>query len=378
MRDAQSLFDQVVAYTGGREDGGPLGEAQVSEVLGIVAGSVVWKVGGMIAQGDARGLLEVIRDIFHEGQDVKQFCLALLGFFRDLLVAEVAEDASELLDRTPEEVRECRRLAQTFGREKLYRCFRMTMDVERDVRHATSPQPVLEMALLRMADLRVSVPLEAVLEKLRSVEDALGAAPSDASGLEPSAKMSARRPGSGSARSDSGGAAVERGGRPVPPPAASAPQADVTPGMAQEAAPEKAVADEPGSADQQGLWQRLLHEVGGLKKIVVHYLENGRLVSVGEGEVRIGVAGYDLQLAKANQQIIMEAVKRIWGEGKKILLVPVAPSAAPDSRDSAPRNGGQSDTPPESGPGGDNRGANSLKFMEEIFRDADEIFGDTG
>jgi DNA polymerase III gamma/tau subunit len=332
----------------------------------------------MIAQGDARGLLEVARDIFNEGQDLKQFCLALIGFFRDLLVAGVVEDASDLLNRTPEEAREFQALARQVGREKLYRCFRMAMDVERDVRHATSPQPVLEMSLMRMADLRASASLGAVFEKLRAVEAAIGLAEGGASGPESSAKMTSRPRGSGEPLPESGLTPVVREDRQIRPPQGPGPSSPVETGVTKVATPQKGGTAEPDADDQQGLWQRLLQEVGGLKQIVVHYLENGRLVSVGKGQVEIGVAGYDLQLAKENQQVIMEAVRRIWGEGKRVHLVPVSPPVAAETPDSVPANGAPSDRPPENVRTDEDRGTNSIKFMEELFRDADEIFGDAG
>ena len=190
MRDGQSLFDQVVAYTGGggEERGRPLTEEEVSDALGLVSGSIVRKVADAIACEKTQGLLETVRDIFREGQDLKQFCISLMSFFRDLLVAEMVSaggdagargggdnpDPSGLLDLTPEEAREVTALAKTFGRERLHRCFRIAMDLERDVRLAASPQPVLEMSLLRMAGLRPSVSLEAVITKLGEVEAALG------------------------------------------------------------------------------------------------------------------------------------------------------------------------------------------------------------
>lgn len=345
MRDAQGLFDQVVAFTAGREGEGPLTEAEVSEVLGLVGGSVLWKVAGRIAAGDARGLLEVARDIFLEGRDVKQFCLALLAFFRDLLVAGAVEDPAGLLERTPEEVEEFRALAREFGREKLHRCFRMTMEVERDVRQATSPQPILEMSLMRMAGLRPGVPLEAVLEKLRSVEAALGRADSSPHGP----------PASGRGTLPSGGGRTAR--ETIPPlPAGS--------GAAVEETPKTA----PPTGDQGDLWQRLIQEVGAVKEIAAHYLVGGRFVSVHSGEIKIGVAKPNFPFAERHKQVMMQAARRIWGEGSRVVLVPVAPPEEPP--EDAAANGGPAARPAE--------GDAELRFIEQVLRDAEEIFGNGG
>ncbi|MFQ5691829.1 MAG: hypothetical protein ACE5IM_02130, partial [Nitrospinota bacterium] len=131
---------------------------------------------------------------------------------------------------------------------------------------------------------------------------------------------------------------------------------------------------EPDSGVQPGRWQRLLHEGGTLKKPVVHYLENGRLVSVEDGEVRIGVVGYNLSRAKDHQQVIMQAVRRIWGEGNKVLLVPVAPPPESAASGAAQANGGRAAALADEDP---HPGA-ELKFMEDVLRDVDEIFGDAG
>ena len=175
MRDAQSLFDQVVAYAGGREDGASLTEVEVSEVLGLVSGSVIRRIAGMIVEADPEGIVNTVRTIFSEGQDIRQFCISLMNFFRDLLVVESVRDPAGLLEMTEEEARELPGLAKKFGREKLYRCFQKLMDMEQQVRLAPNPQPVLEVALLMMADMRPSSSLQAVMEKLNAVEAAMTA-----------------------------------------------------------------------------------------------------------------------------------------------------------------------------------------------------------
>ncbi|MFQ5914103.1 MAG: DNA polymerase III subunit gamma/tau [Nitrospinota bacterium] len=357
LRDGQSLFDQVVAYAGGRDEGGPLRESEVSEVLGLVAGTVVRKVAEMIAEGEARGLLEVVRDIFREGQDVRQFCVSLIGVFRDLLVAEMVAETSGLLEQTPEETQELRALAERFGREKLYRCFRTAMDVERDVRFATNPQPVLEMSLLRMASLRPVVPLEAVFEKLRSVEAALG--------LSESGPDQPPEPGTGQAVAADAPVAQQTS----PPPSPEMQSLPLNADRVRETSP----ADLDDNARQR-LWQRLLQEVGSLKKLVVHYLEKGQLVSVGDGEVKVGVAGYNLNRAKDHQQVILQGVRRIWGERSRLLLVPVSPPA--DS--GMPETASMNDDHGSAHPSVEEPTADALRLIQEVLQDAEEIFGETG
>jgi hypothetical protein len=105
----------------------------------------------------------------------------------------------------------------------------------------------------------------------------------------------------------------------------------------------------------------------------LHYLEGGNLVSTDRGEVKIGVIRHNLLRAQTNQVVIMEAVRRIWGEGNKVVLVPVPVAEAEDtgSAGGSPDNGVRAAGPAESG-------TDPLKLMGDIFRDADEIFGDTG
>ncbi|MDP6084937.1 MAG: DNA polymerase III subunit gamma/tau [Nitrospinota bacterium] len=362
MRDAQNLFDQVIAYMGGEERGETLKEEEVSDALGLVSGSVIRKVADMIAREETQGLLEAVRDIFREGQDLKQFCISLMGFFRDLLVAEMVSaggggdhpDPSGLLELTPEEARELTALAKTFGRERLHRCFRIAMDLERDVRLAASPQPVLEMSLLRMAGLRPSVSLEAVMKKLGEVETALGG-----SGEQRRATVEAEKKSGTPSGGEEEPAALEDAA--LPPPG----------GSSGSGTPNAAPIPEPDGGGQGGLWQRLLHEVEQSKKAVLHYLEGGNLLSTDRGEVKIGVIRHNLQRAQTNQTVIMEAVRRIWGEGNKVVLVPVAEAEDAGPAGGSPDNGVRAAGSAESG-------TDPLKLMGDIFRDADEIFGDTG
>ena len=364
MRDAQSLFDQVVAYAGGLEDGASLTEGEASEVLGLVSGSVIRRIAGMIAEDDPEGIVDTVRTIFSEGQDIRQFCISLMNFFRDLLIVESVRDPAGLLEMTEEEARELPDLAKKFGREKLYRCFQKLMDMERQVRLAPNPQPVLEVALLMMAEMRPSSSLQAVMEKLNAVEAAMAAG--------------AVQPSSDRAPEGESRAAYEppEAHPPSPENRETAPEPFPDTGSAETVREAEPPPFSPDADDQQGLWNRLIHEIEALRPPLTRYFDDGRLVSVAEGEVTLGLVGYNLNLAKDHKLVIQEAVSRVLGKGNKVTLVP---TDRPGQQERAGESSGASEAGAENGgppaqPG--EVSSDVLKHMSEVLRDADEIFGE--
>ncbi len=365
MRDAQSLFDQVVAYAGGGEDGTSLTEGKVSEVLGLVSGSVIRKIALMIAEDDPESIVNTVRTIFSEGQDVRQFCASLMNFFRDLLVVESVRNPKSLLDMTEEEIRELPGLAKKFGQEKLHRCFRKSMEMEREVRIASNPQPVLEVALLRMGAIRPSASLQAVMEKLNAVSETLetGVTP-------PSLDLGGEVGGRGK---------DENPDLPEPPPSSKVDNLK-SPPESDAPVPTSKLPESPSSAEQdgQGLWNNLMQEFEAQALPVLRYFDGGRLVSVTEGEVVLGLVGYNLNLALDHQVVIQETVSQVLGKGRKVTLLPIEQSdpqggglKTNDTAEAKDKNGG----PPT---GSDMESADPLKHMSRVLRDADEIFGDAG
>ena len=111
---------------------------------------------------------------------------------------------------------------------------------------------------------------------------------------------------------------------------------------------------------------------------VLRYFDGGRLVSVTEGEVVLGLVGYNLNLALDHQVVIQETVSQVLGKGRKVTLLPIEQSdpqggglKTNDTAEAKDKNGG----PPT---GSDMESADPLKHMSRVLRDADEIFGDAG
>ena len=160
MRDAQSAFDQVIAFAGKA-----MGVEDVSTVLGLIGRDPVLDVVEAVANEDASVVFELAGQFIEAGYDLRLVCRELSRAVRDLLAIGI--DPARAGD--PEIAAEGERdrlvaLAGRFSREDLLRAFDVITRAEFEIRSAAMPRYHLEMALLRWMHLRKLVPLTDLLQ----------------------------------------------------------------------------------------------------------------------------------------------------------------------------------------------------------------------
>jgi len=161
MRDAQSAFDQVIAFAGAT-----MTLDDVTTVLGLVARDVVVDIVNVVADEDAPRAFELAARVAEQGYDLRLLCRELSRLVRDLLVISVDPERVTDPEIAAESERDAlRALAARFSREDLLRAFDVLARAESEVRTSAQPRYNLEMALLRWIHLRKLVPLEQLLEK---------------------------------------------------------------------------------------------------------------------------------------------------------------------------------------------------------------------
>lgn len=161
MRDAQSLFDQVISYAGQE-----IRDEAIMEALGQVDLRVLYETVDAISRRDPGRCLEVVEAIYHEGYDLDHFCQELLEHFRNLILMKVSKRPEALIDLPAEELDSLRDQASRFELEQLDHLFHLLLKGEREVVQAAFPRIMLEMTLVRMATLRSMIPIEEILKKL--------------------------------------------------------------------------------------------------------------------------------------------------------------------------------------------------------------------
>ena len=160
MRDAQSAFDQVIAFGGER-----IGVEDVSTVLGLIGRDPVLDAVAAVADEDAPAVFGLVGRFVEAGYDLRLVCRELSRAVRDLLVLSIDPSRAEDPEIAGEGERErLVQLAQRFSREDLMRAFDTVARAEAEIRSAVQPRYHLEMALLRWMHLRRLVPLADLLQ----------------------------------------------------------------------------------------------------------------------------------------------------------------------------------------------------------------------
>ena len=202
MRDAQSAFDQVIAFAGTT-----ITAEDVSTVLGLVRRDLLIAIADAVAREDATAVFDLAARAVESGYDLRLVVRELARLTRDLLVLSI--DGSRVSD--PEIAAESERqpmldLSRRFSAEDLMRAFDVLTKAEFDIRGSMQPRYHLEMALLRWIHLRKLVPLTDLIKQLeggpRAPGSAASAAPKSSAVSAPSAAKSPSVPAAHSAAKD--------------------------------------------------------------------------------------------------------------------------------------------------------------------------------
>ena len=159
MRDAQSAFDQVIAFAGET-----IAADDVSAVLGLIGREPVLDAIEAVANEDPGPVFDLAGRFVESGYDLRAVCRELARAVRDLMAVSIdprrAQDPEIAADGERERLAA---LAGRFSREDLLRGFDVVVRAEVDMRGAAQPRFHLEMALLRWMHLRKLVPLTELL-----------------------------------------------------------------------------------------------------------------------------------------------------------------------------------------------------------------------
>lgn len=194
MRDAQSIYDQAIAYCGTTIE-----TTKLREALNLIDADFYFEVSDAIREQATGKAFSLAYEVVSRGYDIEEFLQGLLEHFRNFLTMIVTAK-KELLEVVKYHQERYASDAKSFTEGDILRLVRLGFNALERLKASQSHRIVLELTLVEMTMTERSVEIASLLEELRAMKGAANALPvvSRQSPVVSSAP-GARMPGAGNA-----------------------------------------------------------------------------------------------------------------------------------------------------------------------------------
>ena len=156
MRDAQSIFDQMISFCGNE-----VGEADVLDVYGLVSADKIAALGAALAAADHRKIIELVDDADENGRDLYRLLVDVQANVRTALLDAIAKGGGSEALGTP------------MTTEQLTRLLDGLREGENGVKHGLSEKINFEVALLKAVEASRARAIDSLIKELATMADSL-------------------------------------------------------------------------------------------------------------------------------------------------------------------------------------------------------------
>jgi len=161
LRDAQSLLDQAVAFSGEN-----ISDEDLKEILGVISRDLLFAFSTAIIQETPDRIFPLIEDVIDKGYDLRFFYKELIQHFRNLLLITAVKKPQELLPLGEEDLKKLKAETEKSSSEELLRYLVVLQQGEQGIRYSSHPRIFLEVLLVKLCHFKQVTPLKDILEEL--------------------------------------------------------------------------------------------------------------------------------------------------------------------------------------------------------------------
>lgn len=296
LRDALSLLDQLVAYSGSS-----VSFADAQAVLGVTSVGRARELVQLLLEGDTGGAIRLINGVLAEGAELRQFNREVVEHLRGVLLATVTGGAEGVLDLPAEVLAETRAQAGRLTADQAVRLIRIFSQADQSLRTPVPFQLPLELAVIEgvavlAGDRRPAIPVRVSPPEVPQAGKGRNAAIDPIPAAAPAVSKEGSRANEAQANSRTMAEPVQpydRGGvggegmlsadsAQQSKPAALVEPADVAPVATSELPIDLETLD--------ALWPKLMAEVGQVDRKLQAILRDAAPSGISEGWVMLGFA----------------------------------------------------------------------------------------
>lgn len=169
MRDALSLLDQCIAFHLGQT----LTYDKVLDVLGAVDTGVFSSLLRNVLDRNVIGCVELLEEIVMQGRELTQFVTDFTWYLRNLMLVKSSDNIEDVIDVSTDNLIRLKEEAQMADMEIIMRYIRIFSELSGQIRYASQKRIMIEMALIKLCKPAMETSQDALLDRIREVEDKL-------------------------------------------------------------------------------------------------------------------------------------------------------------------------------------------------------------
>ncbi len=172
MRDALSLLDQCIAFHLGNE----LTYDMALDVLGAVDTGVFSELLRNVLDRNVLGCISLLEDIVMQGRELTQFVTDFTWYLRNLMLVQVSDELEDVIDVSSEHLARLKEEAASLSFDQVSRYIRIFSELAGQIKYASQKRILVEIALIKLCKPEMETSNEAVLDRIRQVEERVEAA----------------------------------------------------------------------------------------------------------------------------------------------------------------------------------------------------------
>lgn len=188
LRDAQSLLDQAVAFSGE-----VINDGDLKEILGTISREILFEFSSMIMEEKADSVFPLVDKLIERGFDLRYFYKELIQHFRNLLLVKSIEGPQELIPLSEEEIDNLKKEAQKASGEEILRYLSVLQQGEPGLKYSSHPRIYLEVLLVKLCHFKKLTPIADIIKELENLKGGISSeAPQDA-GIEVESRVEEKK-----------------------------------------------------------------------------------------------------------------------------------------------------------------------------------------
>ena len=163
MRDALSLLDQVIAYSGES-----IAIEDVSTVIGLIPNEIYFDFTDAIVEKDYNKMMSVISSIQNAGLSLQDVSQGLIKHCNNLLISSVDKGEELLLDINEEAKNRYISTYKNHNSKDLIRISKVLHDMQYSLKQVSQPMIVFEMTALKLIEMDTALSISELISNLSS------------------------------------------------------------------------------------------------------------------------------------------------------------------------------------------------------------------